>query len=190
MSSTHEFKLPSGVMAEVTEMVGKHQKMLTRQDKRSLAEKLNDVIKDVTVRIGSVTNKEEIAKIVDSMLSCDKKKILIEARQFSMDFPKEFDFVYEYINSENKEEKYEMKLNLEEAFKMKLLKDQYEEYRDVVKEVAFTLPRSKREVVWTMMDSKADAKAMKYKKEDLSSHTPIELRNPRERKETTMVKLN
>lgn len=190
MSNGHKFKLPSGVEAEVTEMVGKHQKMLTRQDKTPLADKLNNVIKDVLIRVGSVTDKAEISKIVDSMLSCDKKMVLIEARQYSLDFPETFEFVYDYVNSDGKEDKFTLQLDLTQAFKVKPLEEQVEEYADVEKEVEIQLPRSGKKIQYVMMDSKADTKATKMKKDEISSHTPIELRNPREWIGTTWAKIN
>ena len=101
--STHIFTLPTGIECEIRELDTSHQELLTGNDKsKTHIVKLEEVIHDITVRVGSVNNPTK--EFIENMLACDKKKILVEARNFSMDF-EDFVFVYEYKDKDgNKKE--------------------------------------------------------------------------------------
>jgi len=192
MNSTHKFILPSGVEAEVKELGGKHQRMLTEQKQKTFNEKLDDVLKDILIRVGSVKGKDIDDNFILSLLSADKKKCLVEARQFSMDWEDAFDFTWEYENLKGANVKHELSCDLKEAFDVKpyqtleQAKDgsisfkeaKYSEYADIVKRFEFTLPKSKKQLRVTLLDGKGELKGATTKKADRSSHTALLMRNP------------
>lgn len=90
---THQFKLLSGPEVEITKMVGKHQRWMNEEDGKDIT----DVIVDITKRIGSVTDRDKIARIIkgdpmlsnnpkgEGMLSHDFSEILLQARFLTCD---------------------------------------------------------------------------------------------------------
>ena len=196
MGRNHEFTLPSGVLCEVTEMLGKHQRFLTEQSSGNMGESLNKVLLDVIVRIGDIT--DITPKLIDDLLACDRQKILIELRQFTLDFDEEFSFHIEYKdNSGNKKQHLithnfrtqgdfpvENVKKLPEGIKTDLgdysvLEDaKFESYDEVLanKEVYLTLPRSGKKVRWTMLDGHGERIGIQTKKSARSSHTPLRMR--------------
>lgn len=183
--NTHKFKLPSGVECEVKELTGKHQRILTEQKNKKMGENLNELIQDVLVRIGSITKID--AKLVTDLLASDRKAILTQVRQFTMDFDTVFKFTYDYVDRENKKQKYELEIDLTDNFPIKPLlveKDgewvaaEYSEYSEVNKKVTLVLPKSKKEIQWTILDGMGESIGMATAKSDRSSHTAIKMRNP------------
>jgi len=189
---THVFKLPSGVECEVKELMGKHQRMLTEHTNKNLSENLNDVLVDIIVRVGSKKNIDR--EFVLSMLSADRKKILVEVRQFTMDFEPTFEFVYEYLDSNGKHQEEELSIDISEGFPTKplmvidndgVVEASYEEYDQIKREIELELPRSKDKIKFSLLDGKGERHAMTVAKSKRSSHTSIEMRNPRILKKST-----
>lgn len=197
--NTHKFNLCSGPECEVKEMTGKHQRILTEQEKKSHNDKLHEILEDLIVRVGSVHfpvmegSKDVTSKFLKEMLACDKKKILTEIRQFSLDFQTDFSFLYKYQDSTGKKQETEIVVNLEEEVGSQFpshspkneiggeLSDlQFEEYSEVLeyKKVRTILPKSGEEVEFIMLDGVGEAIGSATKKSERSSHTLIKMRRP------------
>lgn len=184
--TTHIFTLPTGIECEIRELDTSHQELLTGNDKsKTHIVKLEEVIHDITVRVGSVINPTK--EFIENMLACDKKKILVEARNFSMDF-EDFVFVYEYKDKDGnkKEQTFNFPIS-EESFPTVSVKKlvgsdwvdaNYKEYTEVEKTVNTTLPRSGTDVQFTMLDGKGERIAATYTKKTITSSTPIVIRRP------------
>lgn len=190
---THVFTMPSGVECEVKEMTGKEQRILTEQDGKSFGVKLNEVLQSIIVRIGSkkVISTEDIT----NLLSEDRKCILWECRMFSVG-EDVFKFRYNYIDKNKKEQVLEMDVDLNDKEPMKPYAEQYTELSEIKKDVFITLPRSKKKVRFKLLDGFGESIGASMKKSELSSHTPILMRQPVEFIKTnngqseTPVKLN
>lgn len=190
--NTHVFKLPSGPEMEVTELTGKQQRLLTEQNKKTHQEKLADMLASVTVRIGSLTSVTS-KFILEDMLACDIKFALTELRQFSLDFDTTFAFVHKYKDVKGIKQEVEIEEDIPEGhFPMTTVKRaetgkdgevilvdaNWTEYDQVVKEINIKLPRSGKEVRFTMQDGKGSNVGVLTPKQDRSSHTPIKMRRP------------
>lgn len=96
---TRSIMLTSGPMAEITALVGKHQRMLTEKGK-NLHDKMNDVLADVLLSVEGIDlegmQAYQKARFVESMLSSDRRKLLEEARQLSQSSNPTFNYVHEY----------------------------------------------------------------------------------------------
>lgn len=183
--NTHIFKLPTGVECELKELTGKQQRILTEQKNKKLGENLTDMLMSILVRVGTVT--EITNDFMGKLLTCDRKKMLTEARQFTMDFDPNFKFGYEYVNRDNIKVTFDYEQELSDGFPTKnLLVEKagtwvdatYTEYSEVDKFMFTKLPKSGRVVRWSLMDTKAENLMHSIKKADRSSHTAIQLRNP------------
>lgn len=185
--NTHVFKLTSGPECEVKSLIGKHQRLLTEKSKATDTDNLNKVLADVIVRIGS---KSDInTDFVTSMTSSDRKKALVEVRQFTMDFEELFEFNYDYKDSNGTKQQYPLEVNLSDGFPMKkltVIKDgipqdaDYEEYDQIEKDIKLTLPKSGLNIVFSLLDGIGEQRGSKTSKNNRSSHTAILMRNPRE----------
>lgn len=189
---TKTFKLLSGVECEITEFTGKHQRIMSEQKKKKLGENMLEVLQDIIVRVGSI-NKPG-ADFVTAMLAGDKKKILIEARQFSLgaeddsEDSKIFKFTYSWVDRNGQKQTTEFDLDLTTGFPEHpyytknpdgtLTQMDYKEYSEINKKVMLLLPRVKKEVQWEMLDGRGEQQALSIKRDDRSSHTKLELRNP------------
>jgi hypothetical protein len=187
---THVFKLTSGVECEVTELGGRQQRLLTEQGSKSHTEKLNEMLASIVVRVGSKT--EITPSFIESMLSGDKKKILVEARQFSLGFQKQFELLYPYVDSNGVKQEETLNIPLEEGFpetsvkildvdfegKESLVPANYSEYSDVQVKYKTVLPRSKTLVELEHLTYKGEKWASSLGKKQRSSHTLIEMRFP------------
>lgn len=191
MSSTHVFKLVSGVECEVKEMTGKHQELMTIQSSKPHTERLNELLKDLIVRVGSQTNIT--ADFVKEMLAVDKKKALIEIRQFSFGFPTDFSFHFSYTDNGRQKSVVETIEFLdggkfpETPLKIQADKNEetfseatFSEYSEVIehKNIFITLPRSGKKVRFTMLDNRGEEIASRTPKKDRSSNTLIKMRQP------------
>lgn len=185
--STHVFKLTSGVECEVKEFTGEQQDILTRQDGKPHTEKLNALILSILVRVGSKTNFTE--DFVSKMIATDKQQILVVARQFSMGFPAQFTYPFEYTTEDKSEIVEEVDVDLPNgqfpitAMKQlnaegELVPAAYQEYDDIVRTYRTVLPRTKIEVEFSILDGKGEMYGAKKRAKDRSSHTLIEMRNP------------
>ena len=200
--STHVFKLPSGVECEVKEFTGKHQRLLTEQKNKNIAENLNEVLADVLVRVGSVKNVT--LEFVLNMLACDRKKALVEARQFSMDDEPKFEFDYEYVDSNGESQVSHQSVDISDGFPFKPLlvltddsfkEADYKEYKDIEKVYELTLPRSQSKVRFTLLDGIGEQIGARTPKSKMSSHTALKMMRPEilvEKKDTepTWIQLN
>lgn len=183
---THTFTLTSGVECEVKEFTGKHQRILTEQGNKKLGDSLNAVILDILVRVGTKTNFDD--KFVKDLLSSDRKKILTEARQFTMDFEPNFKFNYDYASQAGTTEQEPLEVDLSKGFPFRTLKvvkedgvlvdAAYTEYDQIERHVHFELPSSKTRVRWELLNGKNELAALQIPKGQRSSHTSIALRNP------------
>ncbi len=185
MAHTHVFKLTSGVECEVREMTGKHQRILTEQKNKKIGENLNEVIEDVLVRVGSVTTID--SKFVENLLASDRKKILTECRQFTMDFDPEFKFTYDYIAKDKSKQKFELAIDLKDGFPSRnlmveqegeLVEASYSEYSEINKKVTLVLPKSGKQIQWTILDGLGEMTGAATSKAERSSHTALKMRNP------------
>lgn len=188
--NTHTFKLTSGVECEVEEMTGKHQRILTEQKNKKLGENLNEMLVSVIKRIGSDTHIT--LEKVKNLLASDRKKILTEVRQFTMDFDPLFKFNYDYVTSQGHKAVEPLEIDLSKGFPSTQLKvlgkneagqtalvdATYDEYDNIQRNYTIILPKSKKEVRWTLLDGVGEAAAMATSKADRSSHTAIAIRNP------------
>lgn len=183
--NTHVFKLPSGVECEVKELIGKHQRILTEQKNKNIAENLNEVLADVLVRVGTV--KHITLEFVLNMTASDRKKCLVEARQFSMDHEPVFEFDYEYIDEDGNTKNFPQSVDISDGFPTKPLQvisgdtvmdADYKEYADIVKTHEIVLPRSGSKVRFTLLDGNGELLAQRTSKNKLSSHTALQMLNP------------
>lgn len=201
--STHIFRLPSGVECEVSEFVGKHQKLLTQQGKKTHNEKLSELLADVIVRVGTVT--DITTEFIDTMLACDKKMALVEARQYTLGFEEFFTFHYRYTDKEGNKAVHEHDIPIKEGKfpfspvqvekEGKLVDADYQEYADIEKDVFMVLPRSKDKIRFTMLDGRGEAIGAATTKNNRSSHTVLEMRRPvwfkdKEGGKPTPIKIN
>lgn len=115
---TVDFVLPSGVPCTCTELYGEHYDILT--SKRFKGEDMMlEFILSLVVSVGSKVLKKtpehhtENKKFIQSMRAKDKEHILATVRQASMDYEKEFEFVYKWqdSNGANREEELKVTLN-------------------------------------------------------------------------------
>lgn len=190
--STHTFQLPSGPECEVKPLLAKHQRIITEQSKEGVTSNLDKVLVDTIVRIGSETNITE--DFIQSLLAVDRKMILIELRQFSLGFPKMFEFNFEYKDQDGAKIVHPFDVDISEGFNVQplripdgqggVLERPYKEYSELVKTVDLILPDSKKKVQFTMLDGKGEQIGANTKRKDRSSHTPIQMRRPKYEGET------
>lgn len=184
LDPTHVFKLITGVECEVKEFTGKHQRLLSEAGKGN--SQMVKVLADVVVRIGS--NVDVTEEDIEKMLSGDRKKLLVEVRQFSLDFPKEFQFEFEYkdVDGQKQTESMVCSLELPERKYRTIEPDgSYKEvncteYSEVPRNVLTTLPRSGAKVRMHWLDGKGENALTKIKEEDLNINTLVDARRPEE----------
>lgn len=201
-TATHTFPLTCGVQCEITELTGEQQEILTIQDGRSHTDKLNAMILSILVRVGSLSGSDLNEEFIKNMLGADKKRILTEARQYSLGWQDSFVLPYEYtIDGEGGEETLteEVEIPLPSkhfAFKYlqvdKEVPDEenegqtktiqvdasYTEYAEIDRKRRITLPRTGLLVEFTLLDGKGEQRGANTKKKARSSHTLIAMRNP------------
>jgi hypothetical protein len=109
MQMTHTFKLVSGIEAEVSELSGKEQRILTEQVSKTQEQRNFDLLGSLLKRVGdtdlSTMKEAERNEFLKSMLSCDRKRALGTARNYSTDFDPIYDFSYEYDSEDKKKGK-------------------------------------------------------------------------------------
>lgn len=193
MDGTHKFKLPSGVEALIKPMTGKHQRLLSQPN--GLEDNLKEILKDRTVRIGSVDSIT--TDFINSMLSVDKNAMFVELRNISFFLPdaeKTVTVNYEYKSKQtNRIEEYTHKEILpKEGFPVKGLKSTsnegkswepvtYSEYEDIILEYTVRLPVTKKEVTFMLLSNKGE-NYINNRRKKLDSHTQIEAAFPREQR--------
>jgi len=186
--TNHKFKLISGVECEVKELTGKQQRILTENNGKTTDEKFALMIQSILVRVGSVINPDLV--FIDNLLSGDRKKILEEARKFSMRGTEQanlFIFNFPYTDAKGNKQKHELDVELTEGFPVKPYKTivdgvetivDVDDYSKIEKEVYTILPRSGKKVRFYLLDGNREKVGASVKKEARSSHTTIMMRNP------------
>lgn len=178
---TTTFTLTSGVECEVAEFTGLHQRILTEQTHKQLGDNLIEMLVHTIVRVGEITKPDITEAFVVSMLSSDRKHILVQARQFTMDFEEKFTFKYPYTDSNNIKQEHELEIDLKDGvFGFKPTKQQCKTYAEVLaaKQIVIELPKSNKKVRYTLLDGDGERIANNIKKKNRSSHTAILMRNP------------
>lgn len=192
MKSTHKFKLLTGPWCEVSELSGLQQHILSENNTKDSEEKFALMIQSILISVGSVTNIS--LEFISKLLSADRKKILEEARRFSMrdtEHENKFIFHYPFTDKNGIKQQHELQVDLTIGFPTKpyLFIDtdgekkviDVEEYEqlDKYREVRTILPREKKEVAFYLLDGVRERVAATIKEENRSSNTPLIARNPR-----------
>lgn len=184
IKATKTFNLLSGVECEVFELTGKQQHILSEQDGKDGNDKFVKMLATIIKRVGSVENPDE--KFITSMLSGDRKKALVMARQFSMrdmDQEKKFLFHYPYTDKNGIKQNHELEINLENGFPEKVYKKadgsplDCKEYSEINREYETILPRTKKRVTFKLVDGYGESIGSAVKKK--SSHTTFIMHNCR-----------
>lgn len=179
MTATHTFKLLTGVEAEVKEITGKEQEILSRTVKgENHATKLNLMLASLLVRVGDV--HVITPEFVSNMLTEDRRYALVVARQFSMNFETEFKFGWEYEGANGGTEGLEKSVKLPEGgFPHRPYKAQWEVYPEPESEdrwIFLTLPKSGLQVKWRLLDGRGEAIGAAKKENEISTKTMYEMR--------------
>jgi len=198
---TRVFKLPSGVEAEVDEMITKHQRLMTEQKGGTGIDRLNALVESLLVRVGSLhlntLSKEEKTQIVLDLASRDKREILVQIRQYTLDDDKTMSMQYKYKSRKAGDEygmektadvsgtlyfeygRYQVPTDKTDALGYPIYKDmEANEYKDVQKDFIVTLPKSQMKVRFSILDGHGEKRASLLKRDDISSNSVIEIRNP------------
>lgn len=189
--------LTSGIEAEIKELMGLQQDILTKQDGTSTNEKIDKMLSSCIVRIGDTY--EPSPEFIKSLLQADKKKLLLELRMASTDNDPLFVFEYTYEEKGQKKTKTHEILIEHEVEEIDpttgeskvvtkpglLAKPYYNaraytSYSEIDKVVKIVLPKSKKEVHYTMLDGAGSAIGAAVKKTEISTHTPLLMRQPKE----------
>jgi hypothetical protein len=194
MELTHSFKLNSGVPCVIKELAGKQQRILTEQKTQQQGENVINMIESVLVSVGSETNPTK--EFINAMLSPDRKKILTTLRKVSLkgsEQENKFIFHFEYTDKNGVKQKEELDVDLTDDFPEKPLMDltedgklvpvQYNDYSEIKRLIVITLPKTKKIVRFRLLDGNGETVGSNVKKENRSSHTTLEMRNPQELKE-------
>lgn len=204
-TATRKFTLLTGVECEVTELTGKQQRLLTEQNTSDTSENLVNMIHSILVRVGSLTGNAITKEFIYEMLSGDRKRILEEARQFSMrgtDYQDKFVFNWEYQKrGGSTKEKHEVEVSLKDGFPRKpyqtfgpdgktLIPIKCEEYKDVPRTIETFLPRTKSKVIMNRLNGHGEASGASIKEKDRNSHISLLMRNPRYFEGETPIQLD
>lgn len=175
---SYKFNLISGVECEVGHLEGIHQRMLTQQLKgETHNDRLNKILVDIIKRVGNV--KVITKEFVENMLTTDRRMCLVMARQYTYDFAPVFMFKYKYnsvIDDSSKEMEYEIPLNEDGTFPITYMAKSYTDYADIERTRTIHLPKLEKEVTFSILDGIGEKIGSSTKKENLSSHTPLEMR--------------
>jgi len=190
---TEKITLASGVPCTVGELTGKHQRILTRNGGEDVVGNLSEILLDVIKELGSIKVVSE--EDIKNLLNPDRKKILITARDLAVrgtKYAESFTYEFEYSSKKTgKKETYPYEVSLKDGFPETPMQEvvagelkpvKYRTYKEVnvAKVVTIVLPRSKKVVEYTMLDGYGQELAAGTKEENMSTHTPILMRNPKE----------
>lgn len=151
----YTFTLPSGIEAELKEMTGQEEELLTNQRLLRSGDAINLVIKNCLVRLGDETSVT--TKHVEDLLSGDRLFLLVKLRQISLG--DSVDLELQCTNAVCKNRNY-LSIDLEG-----LETTSYTEER----EFAFTLPASKQVVKFTHLDGNKEKRLAALKEPNISS---------------------
>ena len=203
---THTFILPSGIEAEIRDMLGESSEVFTKKKNIETGMAHSLLIKEVLVRVGDNTNIT--IDFIENLLSKDRKVILFVARQYTYDFPKEYVMPVKFGKSV-----VEFPVTLEDfvpknyPFYEEVLKARAKEsekgeipepiaifksYSEVLekRKIELLLPKSKKKAFFYLMTGKDEKKALKVNMEEASLLTVLSLRNPTTMGQTGEVMLN
>lgn len=195
---TRVFKLLSGVECEITKLRGEHQELLTQKENLAGGKGMNMMLADVIVRLGSDTSIN-LTK-VKGMLSADRKRVLLELRDFSMSRHRKFSFLYKWKDAKEVEHKELMEMDFVLAdFPGKPYKFKATEYHEIwggkhtLQEIH--LIDLNKTVVWSPLTGNSEEIVSVVPEGKRSSHTIIQARNPRYKHTTrdnkeTLIDLN
>jgi len=179
VADTFKFNLPSGPECEVSGLFGLHQGILTKEGS-NIATATDAVLADIIKRVGSVTQITE--PFVKRMASEDRKLAFIMARQFSLDFPKSFVFVYEFekklLNGTYKHDEVTMEFDFpaDHGFNVIPAQNQIREYSELIRNYRVVLPKTGKMVDYQILTGESERLLPKT----MSSHVPLIMRNVRE----------
>jgi len=151
----YTFTLPSGIEAELKEMTGQEEELLTNQRLLRSGDAINLVIKNCLTRLGDEASVT--AKHVEDLLSGDRLFLLVKLRQISLG--DSVDLELQCTNAVCKNRNY-LSIDLEG-----LETTSYTEER----EFAFTLPASKQVVKFTHLDGNKEKRLAALKEPNISS---------------------
>jgi len=190
--------LPSGVEFEVYELTGKQQKILT-QNTGGMQDRLDKMLASVLARVGDKSKIDE--EFVQSMRSQDRRFALLTARRFSMEgteYENKFDLDYEYKSeTEGIKKSFPLTVDISEFEvrgyqKPKIIKKEeglelsyepvdYSNYDEVINDSQYEvfLPKSGKKCLLSYRTGKHEKAASLVSKKERSSHTVLEMSNPR-----------
>lgn len=99
---------PSGVAFSVRNLKGKDQRILSSQDSDDNAGRFNEMLCGALQSLGSKGKHELNTNDVERLLTNDRKFMLVVLRQHTLNYQKEFEFVYEWplrASSKDREKK-------------------------------------------------------------------------------------
>jgi hypothetical protein len=171
---THEFTLCSGLKCKIKELSGKQFRILSKKVKgETHQDRLNNVLASVIQEIGGTIvhsmGAEAKKELVEGLFSNDRKHILVELRQFSLDFDPDFNFEYEFEYN-NEVLKKELKADLSSNdghFPVKPMATPFAAlYTEAQKWVNVILPKSKVKIKFCPLDGKGEKIAASTKDPD------------------------
>jgi hypothetical protein len=173
----HEFKVPSGLTCKVKDLTAGHQEDLTKGGSVNLDAKLNALLKDVIIEFGGKSNLSD--EDVLDILSADRKKILFELRQYSLDFDPNFKFTYKYTEGGEKKE-IEQEVDLSDGLPERPFYKTWETFEEMKgdKVVEVVLPKSEQRVKFKLLDGRGTMLGSAIKKADLNVNSGIVARSP------------
>lgn len=173
----HEFNTPSGLFCRINELTAGHQEDLTKGGSANMDAKLNAVLQDVIIELGGKSNLSE--DDILGILGADRKKILVELRQYSLDFDPNFKFTYKYTDGGEKKE-VEQEVDLSDGLPETPFYKTWETFEEMLadKKVEITLPKCGKRVRFNMLDGRAGLIASGIKKADMSVNSGIKIRKP------------
>lgn len=197
---TKEIQLVSGPTASLRKLVGKHQRLLTEGDKVNTGEGINEVIADILEGVSGMSRSDITPKFAATILDPDRRKILLEARQFSVRDNHKIDFEFKW---EGESERFAYNgvpidpagfkehplMRPTEATRHLPLHQwewepvRYESYAEVLAEgqhMQGTLADLGKVVRWWRLNGVMEATALKIPKKQRSVHTIIKQRRPNE----------
>jgi uncharacterized protein YacL (UPF0231 family) len=189
--NTKKIKLPSGVECIISELLGKHQRLLTQKNGEDVTGNFNEVLVSIIQELGDI--KSVALSDVQGMLAPDRKEVLVQARHLTMGKNEPFNFNFEYYDKViGRKEKLALSYDFIESGDFpvtevkkldadgKVVIANYTKFSEIVKEFEIVLPRSKKLVSFTMLDGHGETIVAETKKKNRDSHLPLRARKVKE----------
>lgn len=105
---------PSGVKFSVRNLIGEDQDLLTKQMNKGDSGAFNEMLSNALQSLGNLEKNRITPKVASSMLSNDRKFILLTLRQHTLDYKEMFEFKYEFAlrQGHNAKEVYDYEVKL------------------------------------------------------------------------------